>query len=435
MPAGIAVMSAHREPLPSKDPAPVTPPARKGSFWDAFRSPRLALMLGLGFASGLPNPLTGSTLTAWLASERVSLDMIGFAALFALPYNVKFLWAPLLDRFAPPGLGRRRGWMLITQLALIVSLGVMGSFDPGSGLTWIGVMAVITAFLSATQDVASDAYRTDVLPPEQRASGTAIFVAAYRGALIVAGAVALSLSDVLPWSAVYWILAGLLGLGVITTLIAPAPASDALAPKSMKEAVLDPLRDLFRRRGVWIAILIILFYKVGDTVAGHFQIPFLMEVGFSRTEIGAVLKGLGLGATIVGALLGGGFVARWGLRWALIVFGVAQAVANLGYVGVALVGKDYAWMMGSIVVDNFMNGLGTAAFVAFLMMLCNKRFTAVQYAFFSSLMTVPGRLFGYGAGLLTAELGWPTLFGLSVVVAAPALILLARVDLRALEAK
>lgn len=403
--------------------APSAPPAR-ASFWDAFRSPKLALMLGIGFASGLPNPLTGSTLTAWLATEHVTLAMIGFASAFQLPYNLKFLWAPLLDRYAVGRLGRRRGWMLVAQLGLVVSIGAMGSFSPSDALTSIGILAVVTAFLSATQDVAADAYRTDLLPPEQRASGTAIFVAAYRGALIVAGAVALFLSDLLPWSTVYWILAGAMGVGIITTAIAPTAPTEKLAPRTMKEAIVDPIREFTNRRG-WLAyVTIIMLYKVGDVVVGHLQIPFFMELGFSRTEIGAVLKGLGLAATIGGALVGGGFVARWGLKPALVVFGIAQAIANLAYVGVAEAGKSYAWMVGAIGLDNFMNGLGTAAFVALLMTLCNKRFTAFQHALFSSLMTVPGRLLGYHSGWLAAEAGWSLFFLVSTFAALPALGLL-----------
>lgn len=416
------------DPQPTAGPPPAPP--RKGSFWDAFSSPRLALMLGIGFASGLPNPLTGSTLTAWLATEEVTLTMIGFASIFQLPYNLKFLWAPLLDRYGVRGFGRRRGWMLLTQSALVVSIGVMGSFDPGSALTQIGILAVITAFLSATQDVATDAYRTDLLPAEQRASGTAIFVAAYRGALIVAGAVALFLSDIFPWSVVYWVLAATMGVGIITTLIAPPVPTEAVAPRSMKEAVVDPLAEFFRRRGALAFIAIIMLYKVGDVVVGHLQIPFFIELGFSRTEIGAVLKGLGLGATIAGALVGGGLVARWGLKPALIVFGVAQAIANLAYVGVANAGKNYVWMTSAIGLDNFMNGLGTAAFVALLMTLCNKRFTAFQYALFSSLMTVPGRLLGYHSGWLAAEAGWASFFLISTVAALPAIALLAVMEIR-----
>ena len=413
-------------------PAPEVPTAApaRASFWDAFRSPRLALMLGIGFASGLPNPLTGSTMTAWLASEELTLTAIGFASYFQLPYNFKFLWAPLLDRYGIPGLGRRRGWMLVTQVALVLSIGVLGSFDPSSALTSIGVMAIATAFLSATQDVASDAYRTDILPAAQRASGTAIFVAAYRGALIFAGAVALALSDVVSWRVVYWIFAAAMGIGVVTTLIAPAAPTEAMAPRSMREAIVDPFLEFFNRRGSLTFIVIIMLYKFGDVVVGHFQIPFFMELGFTKTEIGAVLKGLGLGATIVGALAGGGLVARWGLKPALIVFGLAQAIANLAYVGVAQAGKSYAWMTGAIVVDNFMNGLGTAAFVAMLMTLCNKRFTAFQYALFSSLMTVPGRLLGGAAGWLADDVGWGNFFLISTVAALPALLLLFFVQVR-----
>lgn len=417
------------EPVSSEREPEAAKPAR-GSFWDAFRSPRLALMLGLGFASGLPNPLTGSTMTAWFASEGVTLAMIGFASIFHLPYNLKFLWAPLLDRYGIPGLGRRRGWMLLAQLALVLSIAALGTFDPSSALTQIGVLAVFTAFFSATLDIAADAYRTDVLPAPQRASGTAIFVAGYRAALIVAGAVGLILSDLLPWTVVYWIFAGLMGVGILTTLIAPPAPTEAIAPRSIVEAVVDPITELLKRPGIVRLIAIIMLYKVGDVVAGQLQIPFFMEMGFSKTEIGAVLKGLGLGATIVGALIGGGLVARWGLKGTLIAFGFAQALANLSYVGVANAGKSYAWMTGAIGLDNFMNGLGTSAFVALLMTLCNKRFTAFQYALFSSLMTVPGRLLGYHSGWLADEAGWTSFFLISTLAALPALALLFFVDIR-----
>lgn len=405
------------------------PPGR-ASFWDAFRNPRLALMLGLGFASGLPNPLTGSTMTAWFASEGVTLAMIGFSSIFHLPYNLKFLWAPLLDRYRLPGFGRRRGWMLLTQVVLMLCIAALGTLDPRSAFTQIGLFAVVTAFFSATLDIATDAYRTDVLPPHQRASGTAIFVAAYRGALIVAGAFALILSDFLPWRVIYWMFAGLMGVGILTTLISPAAPTEAGAPRSIGEAIVEPLRELRSRPGIGKVIAIIMLYKVGDVVAGQLQIPFFMEVGFSRSEIGAVLKGLGLGATIAGTLVGGGLVARWGLKLALIVFGFAQAIANLAYVGVASVGKNYAWMTGAIGIDNFMNGLGTSAFVALLMSMCNKRFTAFQYALFSSLMTVVGRLLGYHSGWLVDETGWTSFFVISTLAALPALVLLHFADLR-----
>jgi PAT family beta-lactamase induction signal transducer AmpG len=420
--------SPERDEVPQVATAAAT--ARAPSFWDAFRSPRLALMIGLGFAAGLPNPLSGSTLAAWLSSEHVSLEMIGFAAAFALPYNFKFLWAPLIDRVRPPILGRRRGWMLLAQLALVVSIGAMGSLHPSTELRWVGVLALVTAFLSASQDIAVDAYRTDVLPTEQRASGTAIFVAAYRGALIVAGGVALVLSDIVSWEAVYWFLAALMAVGIVTTVIAPAPTSERLAPRTMREAVVDPVLEIVRRKRWGVLLVLIMFYKVGDVVAGQMQMPFFEGLGFSRTEIGVVLKGLGLGATIAGSLLGGGLVARWGLKRSLITFGVAQAVANATYAALALAGKNYALMTTAIGVDNFMNGLGTAAFVAFLMTLCNKRFTATQYAIFSSLMTVPGRLLGYVNGFVAHHAGWPAFFLITIVAALPAIVILFFIEIR-----
>lgn len=420
---------AKSEQIPTPEVSAAAAPAR-ASFWDAFRSPRLALMLGIGFASGLPNPLTGSTMTAWFKDEGLTLAAIGLASYFQLPYNLKFLWAPLLDRYGIPGLGRRRGWMLVTQVALVLSIGLLGSFEPGSALTTIGVLAIATAFLSATQDVASDAYRTDILPAGQRARGTAIFVTAYRVAAIFAGAIALALSDVVSWTVVYWIIAAAMGVGVVTTLIAPDAPTEAMAPRNMKEAVVDPLVEFLKRRGSIVLIAIIGLYKFGDLVAGHFQNPFFMDLGFAKGEIAAVVKGLGLVASIVGALVGGGLVARWGLKRSLIVFGVAQAIANLAYVGVAHAGKSYAWMTGAIVVDNLMNGLGTAAFVVLLMTLCNKRFTAFQYALFSSLMTVPARLLGGVAGWLASEAGWANFFLISTAAALPALLLLFVVDVR-----
>ena len=402
---------------------------RRPSFWDAFRDPRLALMLGFGFASGLPNPLTGSTLTAWLGSLEVDLTTIGLFAAVHLPYNFKFVWAPLLDRFRLPFLGRRRGWMLLTQLVLVVGVGALGSLDPRSAPFAVALLAFGAAFASASQDIVIDAYRTELLPAAERASGTALFVAAYRVALIAAGAGALILSDRVSWTVVYWLLAALMGVGVVTTLLAPAPPAARPGPRSLREAVVEPFREFLKRPQAPALLAILMLYKAGDVVAGHLLIPFLQELGFSNTEVGAVLKGLGLGATVLGSLLGGGLVAKWGLKRSLLVFGVLQAVANVAYAVLATVGESHALMTVAIALDNLMNGMGTAAFVALLMTLCDVRYTATQYALFSSLMTVPGRLFGMGSGWLAAQAGWPAFFLLTIVAAAPALALLLRVDL------
>lgn len=398
--------------------------AHQRSFFDAFGDRRLALMLGFGFAAGLPNPLTSSSLTAWLSAVEVDLTTIGLFAFVRLPYNLKFLWAPLLDRYALPFLSRRRGWILLSQVLLIVTIGVMGSLDPRRAPWVLAAMAFVVTFLGASQDIATDAYRTDYLPEEQRASGTAIYVAAYRGALIVAGAGALVLSDHLSWNAIYWILAALMSLGIVTTLIAAPPSTQPTKPASFREAVVDPFKEFIGRQNAGRLLFILMLYKVGDGVASHFMIPFMEDVGFTPTEIGTIQKGLGLGATIVGALLGGGFVAKWGLRRALILFGIAQTLANLGYVSVALLPKSYVLVTSVIGVDHLMNGMGTAAFVAYLMTLCDRRFTAFQYALFSSLMTVPTRLITAGSGWLVEWVGWTGFFVGTVIISLPAMLLL-----------
>lgn len=404
-------------------------PARTGSFWDAFRDPRLALMLGLGFSSGLPSPVNGSTLGAWLDDAGVALTTIGLFNWVQVPANFKFVWSPLLDRFRLPFLGRRRGWIVLFQVALLIAVGVMGSLDPQRALWWVGVLAVVVAFLGASQDIVVDAYRTDLLPPEERASGTAIFVAAYRVALIAATSGALLLSDVLPWTAVYWILASLMGVGIVTTLLAPTPPASELAPRTLAEAIVEPFREFLRRRDAWWFLLFILFYRVGDIVAGgNVFIPFLRDVGFDDTAV-ALAKGLAIGASIAGALFGGGLVAKWGLRRSLIVFGVLQATANGLYALLAVLGDSLPLMVGSVAFDNFMNGMGTAAFVALLMTLCNKRYTATQYALFSSLMTLPGRILAGGSGWLAETSGWPSFFLLSVVLGLPALLIVALVPI------
>ena len=401
--------------------------AKKGSFWDAFRDPKLALMLGFGFASGLPNPLAGDTLSAWFDDAGMDLAAIGFfGGLVHLPYNLKFVWASVFDRFWPPFLSRRRSWLLVFQVALLVLIGVMGSFDPSTRPTLVAALAILVTFTAASQDIVTDAYRTELLPEAERASGVAIFVAAYRVALIVAGSLALILADQLPWSVVFWILGGLMSIGILCTLLAPPVEVPPRAPKTLTEAVVDPFREFLKRDQAILLLFVTMLYKFGDVFTGAIRTPFLREVGFSLTEIGTLAKLVGIAASIAGALIGGGFVAKWGLKRAMIVFGVAQALPNLSYALLALVGKSYTLLGVGIGVDNFMGGMGTAALTAFFMTICNRRYTAMQYALLTSLMTVPGRLLGMGSGWLTEHIGWPALWTLSVVVAAPALLLLAR---------
>ncbi len=381
----------------------------------------------LGFASGLPLALTGGTLQAWATLDGVSLQSIGFLTLIGTAYTLKFLWAPVVDRYAFPLLGRRRGWILVTQLALAATIAAMGLYSPGSHLMPLAMLAVLVAFLSATQDIAFDAYSTDVLRSEERAAGAAIKVLGYRLAMIVSGGLALVLAD--QWLGghnPYFLMGGFMALCAFATLLAPEPEVVAAAPRSLAVAVVEPLAEFFRRRGAITILLLIVLYKLGDAFAGALSTTFLLRgAGFTGTEVGAVNKVFGLAATIFGALAGGAIMARLGLYRSLMAFGLLQAVSNFGYWVLAVTPPHLYSMAGIIVLENLCGGLGTAAFVALLMALCRHEFSATQFALLSALSAV-GRT--YLAGPLTPPLvewlGWPGFFVVTVFIAVPGLLLL-----------
>lgn len=388
---------------------------------------RVAPLLVLGFASGLPIALTGGTLQAWATVEQVSLEEIGFLTLVGSAYTLKFLWAPLLDRYAPPWLGRRRGWMLLTQLLLAVSIMAMGLLSPGSALLPLALLAVMVAFLSATQDIVFDAYSTDVLHRDERGAGVALKVLGYRLAMVVSGGLALILADQwLGWGGMYVLMGGVMLLCSAATFWAPEPEQPATAPRTLSLAVVEPFREFFSRRGAWTVLALIVLYKLGDAFAGALSTTFLIRgAGFDPTEVGTVNKVLGLIATIIGALAGGSLMARWGLYRSLMAFGILQAISNLGYWVISVSPKSI-WLMGTAVgVENLCGGLGTASFVALLMGLCQQRFSATQFALLSALSAV-GRI--YLAGPFTPPLvrwlDWPGFFLLTVAIAVPGLLLL-----------
>ncbi len=388
---------------------------------------RVAPLLVLGFASGLPLALTGGTLQAWATVEQVSLQEIGFLTLVGTAYTLKFLWAPMIDRYAPPLLGRRRGWMLLTQILLALGMMVMGTMSPGEALLPIAMLAVALAFLSATQDIAFDAYRTDVLHKEERGAGAALSVLGYRLAMLVSGGLALILADQwLGWGQTYMLMGGLMLLATLATWWAPEPDDPAHAPDTLVHAITYPFKEFFSRQGAITVLLLIVLYKLGDAFAGALSTTFLIRgAGFSPTEVGTVNKVLGLAATIVGALAGGTLMARLGLFRSLMLFGVLQGVSNLGFWLIA-VGPHSVWLMAlGVGLENLCGGMGTAAFVALLMGLCNQQFSATQFALLSALSAV-GRT--YLAGPLTPplveSLGWPVFFILTVAIAVPGLLLL-----------
>lgn len=384
-------------------------------------------MLPLGFASGLPLALTAGTLQAWLTVAGVDLRTIGIFALVGLPYTLKFLWAPLMDRFVPPWLGRRRGWMIAMQLGLIAGIAAMAATDPARMPWMLAILALLVAATSASQDIVFDAYRTDVLKPQERGFGAAVSVTGYRIAMLTSGAVALILSEYIGWHSTYFLIAGLMCTGVGATLLSPEPVSPVTAPRSLEEAVWGPIREFFSRSPAVGLLLLIVLYKIGDAFAGSLTTAFLIRgMGFSPAEVGLVNKGMGMVATIVGALVGGAVMAKMGLFRSLLMFGLLQAVSNLSFMLLAWVGKSYPAMVSAVAFENLSGGMGTAAFVALMMSLCDHRYTATQYALLSAL-AASGRVFvGPPSGYLVESVGWVLFFFVTFLAALPGLWLLWR---------
>ncbi len=404
----------------------MTGAVRPADYLRVFTNRRIAAVLLLGFASGLPLALTAGTLQAWLAVENVDITTIGLFTLAGQPYIYKFLWAPFMDRFVPPIFGRRRGWILIAQLGLLATIAFMGTLSPRETPWLLGGTALVVAFLSASQDVVIDAYRTDVLHETERGAGAAISVMGYRIAMLVSGGLALVLADqVLGWTGMYFLMASLMVIGMVATWFAPEPEDAGRAPATLGAAFVEPLREFLTRNGAWLLLLLIVLYKLGDAFAGTLTTAFLIRgVGFSATDVGAINKALGLAATITGALVGGAWMAGLGLYRALMIFGVLQALTNLGFMVLAMAGKSYSLMVAAVAAENMCGGMGTAAFVALLMSLCNHRFSATQYALLSALAAV-GRVYvGPASGYLVAALGWAPFFFFTFLIALPGLWLL-----------
>ncbi|MEK6671378.1 MAG: MFS transporter [Nitrospirota bacterium] len=389
------------------------------SFVQILANRRIAIMLPLGFASGLPLALTAGTLQAWLTVVGLDLKTIGIFTLVGLPYTLKFLWAPLMDRLVPPWLGRRRGWMLVMQVSVALGLAAMAVTGPGQRPEILGILALVVAFLAASLDIVFDAYRTDVLLRPERGFGVAVWVNGYRCALLLASAGALLLADRIGWQMTYLLLAALMLAGVVTILVSPEPSEPGAPPASLAEAVGGPLKEFFTRPGVVGLLALIVFYKIGDAVAASLQTAFLIGgLGFSVSEVGYV-KGLGIGATLIGALAGGVAMAKLGMVRSLLLFGLLQAVSNLGFMWLAWMGKSYAALTASILIENVTGGMGTVAFVALIMSLCDHRYTATQFALLSSLEAL-GRVFsGRPSAELVEMVGWAQFFFWSFLIAVP----------------
>ncbi len=398
----------------------------KPTLLEALGNRRMAAILLLGFASGLPLNLTGSTLQAWLAHVDVDIRTIGAFSLIGLPYVFKFLWAPLLDRFLPPALGRRRGWILIYQILLAAFIAAMAFADPIAAPFSLAMVALGVAFLSASQDIVIDAYRTDVVRPHERALAASASAFGYRSAAMLAGAVIILLAARIGWRGAYLSVACLMALTVVATFLSPEPEHPGRAPRTLAEAVVLPLREMLARPGAGAFLLLVLLYKVGDAFALSLYSAFMIKgVGFSLAELSIAGKVNMTISTMLGTALGGWIYLRWGMFRCLLVFGVGQALTNLLYMWLALAGRQLWLLVFATSADNLLGGMGQAAFVAFLMAQCSAEYSATQYALLSALAAIPRVVLGDVAGHVVKDIGWANFFVVTFLCALPGLALLA----------
>ena len=393
-----------------------------------FMSGRMLTALLMGFSSGLPLLLaTGSVLQAWLKEAGVDLGTIGLFALVGLPYTLKFLWAPLLDRFAPiASMGRRRGWLLLIQLTLIVAVAGLGLADPALSLPGVTLAAFLVAFFSASQDIVIDAYRRESLADDEQGLGASLYVNGYRIGLLLSSGGGLILADFIPFQAVYAVMAAAMLPGLITTLFCVEPAVPMGTPRTLRDAVVQPFVEYFSRQDAVLILLFVLLYKVGEMMASQMTTPFYLELGFSKTEIGTIVKLFGFWATVIGGLLGGVLMLRLGMYRALWLFGVLQAIGLLGFVILARLGHSLPGLALAITSENLFSGMATTAYVAFMATLTNKKFTATQYALLSSLMGIPRVIVNTPTGYLAEWLGWEGFFLFCMAATVPGLWLLTR---------
>ncbi len=385
---------------------------------------KFLIILLLGFSSGLPLMLTGSTLQAWYTTAGVDLLTIGALTLVGQPYVYKFLWAPFLDRFTFFNMDRRRAWILVMQIALVAGLVAIAFSDPKLYPGWMAFLALMSATFSATQDVAIDAYRTDLLEEPEYGLGSSMNGIGYRAAMILSGAIALIMADHIGWQNTYLIMAALLAAEILITCWAPRPKITVM-PASLKAAVIEPFREFMQRPSALVLLIFIIIYKLTDSFGLSLTTPFLIRgLGFSLTDVGAIAKFASIAGSILGTLAAGLLFSRLGLFRSLWYFGILQALPNLFFVMLALVGKSYLWMAIALFTDNFCSALGSVAFVAFLMELCNKQFTATQFALFTALSAV-GRVFvGPVAAVFVEHYGWSLFYVTALALAAPSLMLL-----------
>lgn len=397
------------------------------SWQESVFNRRMLICVFTGFASGMPLYVLFQLVPAWLHEGGVSLTEIGLFALVGIPYTWKFLWAPFMDRWVPPLLGRRRGWMFVFQLALLFSIGALGALQPERDVSTIAWLAFAVAFFSASQDVALDAYRREILPDAELGLGNAIHIQAYRISSLVPGSLSLILADILPWDSVFWITGAFMLVGILMTLAVSEPQSEVPESSGMREAVVAPFREYLGRRG-WQGLILVLsfmfLYKIGDNMATALATPFYLDLGFTKTEIGVVAKHAALWPAIIGGLLGGGLMIRLGINRSLWLFGVVQVVSILGFAVLASVGHSL-WLLAAVISFEYLGvGMGTAAFTAFIARETSRAYAATQFALFTALAALPRTFANASTGLIVEQIGWTPFFLLCAVLALPGMLLL-----------
>ena len=396
----------------------------------SYSIPRLLICVFLGFSSGLPLFILLTLLQAWLTKSGLSIKSLGLFAPVMFPYTWKFLWAPLMDRYSFPLLGRRRGWMALTQILLFFCIGFLGWLDPVTELTMVAILTTVIAFLSSSQDIVVDAFRRELLPDEEQGLGSAIHVNAYRVSGMVPGALSLILADMMSWSGVFWVTAAFMLPGLICTLVISEPKIHGAPPKTIREAVVLPFTEFIGRAGWKSALFILSFiflYKLGDSLATALATKFYLDLGFTMTQIGVIAKTTGFWASLIGGLLGGIWIIGLGINRALWVFGAVQALAILGFSWMSLEGPNPMLLAAVIGFEAFGVSLGTAAFVAYIATTTDERYTATQFALFTSLAAVPRTFINASAGYIVDQTGWFMFFNLCFILALPGMMLLPKI--------
>ena len=390
----------------------------------------MLVMLLTGFSSGLPLLLTGSTLKFWMREEGLDLTTIGVFGLVGLPYTLKFVWAPLMDHLVPPFWGRRRGWMIMSQIVLMMAIASVAFTNPATDLGTIIIMCTLITFFSASQDIVLDAYRRESLKDEELGIGSSMFIYGYRIGMLVAGALAFFLADQdsISWQGVYVIMGAFMLVGILTTCFAPEPSVEEAPPSSFQEAVVGPFAEFFCRPQALLVLVFILLYKVGDSMGAEMISPFMVDLGVSKTRYATIVKLFGMASLIGGGLIGGLVVYRLGIIRSLWIFGILQMISTAGFTVLAMVGDHTVVLTAVIAFETISSGLGQTAYVAFMASITNKRFTATQYALLTSLMGVPRVIAGSTTGFLADSIGWEAFFLFCTAIAIPGLLLISKIE-------